>query len=262
MDDDLLAAYDAQLRGWNGRLPDGARLETDGPLVRVVGLHQGFVSGPRDLALPPAELDDLIARQRDYFAARGESVEWKTRSHDLPPDLPDRLRAAGFEPDEPETVLVARTDDIAVSDPVLPPGVELRTVTDPADLHRLAAMQAEVWGEDKSWLADELNALIASGDDTVTVLVAETEGEVVSSCRLVVEPGTDFAGLWGGATLAAWRGRGIYRATVAARARLAAAAGYRYVYVDASPDSAPILRRLGFTAITGTTPYIWTPQPD
>jgi hypothetical protein len=32
--------------------------------------------------------------------------------------------------------------------------------------------------------------------------------------------------------------------------------------VDASSDSAPILRRLGFQAITTTTPYVWTPpQP-
>ncbi|NED79104.1 GNAT family N-acetyltransferase, partial [Streptomyces sp. SID11233] len=29
--------------------------------------------------------------------------------------------------------------------------------------------------------------------------------------------------------------------------------------VDASADSAPILRRLGFLELTTTTPYIWTP---
>ncbi|WP_050776729.1 hypothetical protein [Streptomyces sp. SPB074] len=54
-------------------------------------------------------------------------------------------------------------------------------------------------------------------------------------------------------------GRGLYRATVAARARIAAARGVRYLQVDASADSAPILRRLGFLELTTTTPYIWTP---
>ena len=60
-------------------------------------------------------------------------------------------------------------------------------------------------------------------------------------------------------TLAAWRGRGIYRALVAVRARRAVARGVRYLQVDASDDSAPILRRLGFGAVTTTTPYVWTP---
>jgi GNAT superfamily N-acetyltransferase len=62
-----------------------------------------------------------------------------------------------------------------------------------------------------------------------------------------------------GATLPEWRGRGIYRATVAHRANLAAERGFRFVEVDASSDSRPILERLGFVAVTTTTPYVWTP---
>ncbi len=69
-------------------------------------------------------------------------------------------------------------------------------------------------------------------------------------------PGTSFAGLWGGGTVEAWRGRGLYRALVAHRARVAAAHGYRYLQVDASPMSRPILERLGFHALTTTTPYL------
>lgn len=43
------------------------------------------------------------------------------------------------------------------------------------------------------------------------------------------------------------------------RARLAAARGCRYLYVDASPDSQPILARLGFSRLAFTTPYVWDP---
>lgn len=82
---------------------------------------------------------------------------------------------------------------------------------------------------------------------------------VVSAAWIVFYPGTEFAGLWGGSTLAAWRGRGLYRALIAARARLAVARGVRYLQVDASDDSAPILRRLGFRAVTTTTAYVWAP---
>jgi len=40
------------------------------------------------------------------------------------------------------------------------------------------------------------------------------------------------------------------------------AAGVTYLQADASADSAPILRRLGFRAVTTTTTYVWTPpQP-
>ena len=58
-----------------------------------------------------------------------------------------------------------------------------------------------------------------------------------------------------------WRGRGIYRALVAERARLAAGRGRVYIETDASDDSRPILERLGFVPVTTTTPYIWSP-PD
>ena len=90
----LLAAYDDQVRPSEARnLPAGAYAEADGPIVRVVGLYQGFVSAPAELTLDGDELDALIARQREFFASRGEAVEWKTRAHDRPDDLPDRLVA-------------------------------------------------------------------------------------------------------------------------------------------------------------------------
>jgi GNAT superfamily N-acetyltransferase len=118
-------------------------------------------------------------------------------------------------------------------------------------------LNAEVWADDRNWLAAELINRLRGG--RTVVVVAEAAGRVVSAARLEFEPGTEFAGLWGGATLAAWRGKGIYRALVAHRARVATARGTRYLQVDATEDSRPILERLGFTAITTTTPYVWTP---
>lgn len=256
--DGLLAAYDEQMRGAPPNLPAGVRHEQDGPVLRIVGQFRGFVSTPPDLGVEGADLDRLIARQRDHFAARGEAVEWKTRGHDRPADLPRRLLAAGFVPEERETVLIGRTEEMA-AEPVLPQGVTLRQVDAAADLRRIAAMESAVWGEDWSWLADDLIARVATAPDDIAVLVAEADGEVVCAAWLVIRTGTDFAGLWGGSTLAAWRGRGIYRALVAARARIAAARGVAYLQVDASDDSAPILRRLGFHAVTTTTPYVWSP---
>jgi GNAT superfamily N-acetyltransferase len=95
--------------------------------------------------------------------------------------------------------------------------------------------------------------------DTVVIVVAMAGDEPVSSARVEFGAGTDFAGLWGGGTLPRWRGRGIYRALVGYRARLAVARGYRYLQVDASPESRPILERLGFACLAETTPYVWSP---
>ncbi|OIJ86042.1 GNAT family N-acetyltransferase [Streptomyces colonosanans] len=255
----LLAAYDDQMRGAPPTPPLGVTYEQDGPLLRIVGQFRGFVSGPRDLGVHGAELDRLISRQRDFFAARSSALEWKTRGHDVPADLPDRLRAAGFVPEDQETVLVGRADEMAARQPVLPEGVTLRRVTADADMHRIAAMESAVWGQDWGWLADDLIGQVAAAPDEIAVYVAEADGEVVSAAWLAFRAGTEFASLWGGSTLAEWRGRGIYRALVAVRAGLAVERGVRYLHVDASDDSSPILRRLGFRAVTTTTPYVWTP---
>lgn len=255
--DALLAVYDAQARtALLNRVPAGVTVERDGPIFRCHGLHRGFV-GYRNLD-GVADVDALIARTVAFFADRGEPFEWKTHGHDEPADLPERLRAHGLVAEDLETVVIGEAASLA-SEPQLPPGVTLREVDSDPDFVRIAEMESAVWHDDWSWLADELTRQVASNPDGVTVLVAEAGDEVVSAAWLVQSPGTEFAGLWGGSTRAEWRGRGIYRALVARRAQLAAERGVRYLQVDASSDSRPILERLGFLAVTTTTPYAWTP---
>jgi GNAT superfamily N-acetyltransferase len=254
--DDLLAAYDEQMRGAPPTPPAGVRYEQDGPLLRIVRPFRGSVSAPRDVG-GGAELDRLIRRQRDYFAARGEAVEWKVRGHDRPADLAERLVAAGFVAEEQETVMIGLARELA-QEPIPPNGVRLRQVTADADMHRIAAMESVVWGRDLSWLAHDLTGRVSAAPAEIAVLVAEADGEVVSAAWLVSLSGAS-AGLWGGSTLPAWRGRGIYRALVTARARLAASRGIEFLQVDASSESGPILRRLGFQAVTSLTRYVWSP---
>ncbi|HAG58863.1 MAG TPA: GNAT family N-acetyltransferase [Arthrobacter bacterium] len=256
---DILAAYDSQLRRLiPPAVPSGHEYQLLGPLLRVTGQRRGFIESARDLGVDGGMLDRLIAEQRDYFASRGEAVEWKTRAHDLPIGLETRLGAAGFVPEARETVLVGESAAMA-GEPAVPEGVRLTQVRERPDLERLAAMKSEVWGADYSWVAPDLHHRLASDPENLVVLMAEASGVVVSAAWLEINPGTDFAGLWGGSTLPAWRGRGIYKALVSARAQVAAARGVKYLQVDASTDSEPILRRLGFRAITTTTPFVWTP---
>ena len=128
---ELLALYDAQQRLLVPEHPPAEVIfELASGVLRVTGRTEGFVETAQLLALNGEELDALIAEHRDFFAARGEAVEWKTRSHDVPADLPQRLEHAGFVAQEREAVLVGRTDDLLNSRP-LPPEVEIRETRDP-----------------------------------------------------------------------------------------------------------------------------------
>ena len=255
----MLESYDSQLRlVVPAKPPFGQEFYSDGFVLRVTGQNRGFIETAQTLNVEGAELDRLIRTHRDFFADRGEAVEWKTRAHDVPADIPERLLTAGFAPEDEETVMVGVAQSMAV-EPHLPDGVALRTVYIRADLDRIAEMESEVWGEDLGWLADDLHRRIGAAPNNVVVLVAEAAGHVVSAAWLIFQDGTNFAGLWGGSTLAQWRGHGIYKALVARRAKMAHDRGTKYLQVDASDESQPILLRLGFIALTTTTPYVWTP---
>ncbi|MDP9869833.1 MULTISPECIES: GNAT family N-acetyltransferase [Streptosporangium] len=252
-----LHAYDAQLRG---RPVPGRTVERVGPVLRIVsdGHGQGSLTY-RDLGgLEGAELDAFIAAQRDFFTEIGRPVEWKYHGYDLPADLPVRLAAAGFEPEERETVMVGEAAGLATV-PVPPEGVRLREAAGRADLERIREMEEAVWEADRGWLPDLLERDMAGPGDRCAVVLAEAGEQVVCAAWMRFHEGTDFVSLWGGSTLKEWRGRGVYRAMVAHRAGLAVARGFRLVQVDASEDSRPILARLGLAAVATTTPYVWVP---
>ena len=178
------------------------------------------------------QVEPLVARMRGLPG----HVEWKYYSHDGP-ELRERLLAAGLEPEEEETVVVA--DAASIAPP--PADVELRFATD-----EFVELAERVFGRGHG-----------SGLPERTVaVVATVDGQTVSGGRVDFEDGVEFAGLFGGITLPEYRGRGLYRATVARRAELARERGYRWLYSDALPTSRPILERLGFVPITTTTPFV------
>ena len=256
---ELLAAYDAQLRGHvHDRLPDSVRVDRDGPLIRTLRAgKRGFVEY-RDLAgLDGDQLDTLIARQVQVFAARDEPFEWKLHGHDRPSDLPDRLRAAGLVPEDTETVVIGPVEVVA-SEATVPDGVVIRELREPGDFARLVQLDESMSHEDHRWI-DHLAGERAADPQGLSVFVAEAGGRTVCDGWVRFPSDTEFATFWGGFTLPAWRRRGIYGALVAHRAKLAAERGRRYIEVDASDDSRPILERLGFDAVTTTTPYVWSP---
>jgi GNAT superfamily N-acetyltransferase len=236
-----LAAFDEQLR----RNPRG-RFERAGSVVRCVGISPDDWSGIDWADLDESTIDTVIAEQVRFFADLGREFEWKYYSHDRPVGLPERLLRAGFQRGEDEALMIA---DIAgvPRDPVLPEGVRLVPVTDEAGLRQLDAVHEQAFGEGRAFPVEKLAE--------ITPVLAMAGDVPVSGSWIEFHDGTEFASLWGGGTLESWRGKGIYRAMVSYRARLAAERGARYLRVDALPTSRPILERLGFARLSTTVPY-------
>jgi GNAT superfamily N-acetyltransferase len=256
----VLSQYDAQVRRGLHSDGSGALGERAGPVVRWSTAGGAGWCGVVWSDLDVATADEVIAEQVAYFAARGEQFEWKLYSYDQPPDLGQRLAAAGFVAEGAEALMVADAGRVAEhhgADGVLPNGVRLVQVTDEAGLELMIDVSGQVFGPDPQLRRSLLGQLRNSPEFNVLVLAMAGDTPVCSA--RVSFDSTDFAGLWGGGTLPEWRGRGIYRAMVGYRARLALARGYRYLQVDASPMSRPILERLGFACLAMTTPYTWSP---
>ncbi|PAZ09136.1 GNAT family N-acetyltransferase [Streptomyces sp. SA15] len=254
----VLALFDRDLR--EGAQPDGpdARIERVGKVIRQVAPAQGW-NGVVWSDLDAAGADAAIADQIAHYTGLGHAFEWKLYGHDRPVDLGQRLRAAGFTPEPEETLMIGEVADL-ILDAEPPEGIRVLPVTDRAGVDLVADVHEQAFGTDASRLRHQLLARLTDDPDTVVAVVALAGDTPVSAARMELVPGTRFAGLWGGGTVEDWRGRGIYRSLVAHRARAAVGRGYRYLQVDASSQSRPILERLGFHALTTTTPYVYVPQ--
>jgi len=136
-----------------------------------------------------------------------------------------------------------------------PAGVELVPVTGTRGVAAVVGVHDEVFGGDHAAIGSAITAALAVRPRPVEAVVAVAGDTAVSAGRVEFPDDSDFASLWGGGTLPDWRGRGVFRSLVAYRARLARERGYRYLQVDASADSSPILQRLGFTELARTTPF-------
>lgn len=257
---ELLDVYDREVRAsFPSRLPEGWVGEQDGPLTRCLTTRGGFAMFTSDPShLTTGKLESLVTRTFNFYAAHDRRFEWKTFDHDRS-DLRPLLAQLGAQP-EPREALVLGETTAVVSDASLPGRLTLRPVSSRVDLERIGALESEVWAEDWSWLADDLEARLASSAP-VEVLLVEDGDLAVSAAWLVPLVGTHVAGLWGGCTLSSYRGRGIYRALVARRASIAVERGYSTLQVDASDDSRPILERLGLHVVGGTVPYVKARSP-
>lgn len=251
-----LRAYDEQLRT-DAEMAGALSVKRIGPLfLAMFDAGTGFVTYRNLDAVASQETERLIKTALEYFRTKTQvtEIEWKTRGHDNAPGLDEALRANGFRAQDSESIMIGPLEALTRDAPT-PSGVTIRQITAQHHIRALSAMLSEASGTAQS--AESLMERIA-GNGGTQLWVAEIDGKMVSAGRLEPVTGTEFAGIWGGATLKEFRGRGIYRALTAARARAALAQGKTLVHSDSTEFSRPILERSGLSKVSTTTPYLWT----
>ena len=202
-------------------------------------------------------VETIIESEIEDAKANQQSFEWKVYSHDNPGNLKDILTRYGFSADEEESIMVLDLeDDCPLLDTVIPETIRRVTSTDEID--GMMAMQKTVWDEDLTHLGDELKYNFEMHPDTLSLFTAFVDEQIVSNAWIRYTAKSKFASLWGGSTLPDYRKRGFYSALLAIRAQEARERDKRFITVDASPMSRPILERFGFHEICKSTAMQYT----
>lgn len=201
------------------------------------------------------DVNSVIRAQVAHYNALDAEVEWTVYAHDHPADLRQRLLLHGFQvgPRENVVVLDLREAPAWVRAPLVD-RVERVTTFDGVQAFRRVSEQ--VFDSAHERIARELWSAIRAGSSRLRGYIAYADDLPASIGRLYTHPDSPFGGLYGGGTLQRFRGRGLYRANVAARAKDAEALGARYLRVDALPTSYPILEQLGFLKVSEAWPCL------
>ena len=207
--------------------------------------------------LDEASADAAIEAEVLHFQGLGQSFEWKVYSHDRPRNLRERLAARGFSVGADEAIMaldLAEWKDSPGAVPKTTSEFEIRRISGSEGLADMAAVLAAVWGEDPREQIQEFATLLRDHPAFMSAYVAYTGDKPVATCRINFPEGSPFASLWGGSTLAEFRGRGIYSVMLRIRVEEARRRGYSYLTIDALPTSRPIVERRGFRLLCVSNP--------
>jgi GNAT superfamily N-acetyltransferase len=209
------------------------------------------------------EVDGVVREVRATIGPRRLPFMWTLDPGAEPHDLAARLAKHGINPDphgEEATVMVLPAD-APVEMPDLA-GLEIHdALVDAAafmDATNAAAEAFDVapFGNDPGTAARQERRrtnLAAAGNSRL--LLATIDGEPAGSGSLTLFP-PEAAMINGGSVRPKFRGRGVYRALVAARLEIARREGAGGLVVWGGAMSAPILARLGFEPVSWRRFYV------
>lgn len=193
----------------------------------------------------------LVARLAALYRSNGRELLWRVYGHDKPPILAELLAKEGFNPNAPGTLLFL--DAESTPTPEHSPAIEVRQVKSRAELDDYIAASDSAFENDearrgRSSYQQDLD------DPNQYLFVAYVDGAPIGAARLVIS--NSFAHMYGGGVAPPYRGRGVYRALVAARVAVARQRGTRYMSTEARESSRPMLEHLGFVPATSETTWV------
>ncbi|MDX6447698.1 MAG: hypothetical protein QOD08_161 [Gaiellaceae bacterium] len=203
------------------------------------------------LRLSPETIDSTLDEVHGLLRRRGRSAcTWEVGSSATPADLTEQLRARGLVDErDPHVVGMVLTEP----PPAQVDGIQAREVVSFEEFQAAQRVAEEAFGGGVGMGDDQLRAryeekLATGGWKTFVALM---DGEIVASASSTYVEGA--VTLNGGAVLPHARGRGAYRALVAARWNDAVERGTPALVTQAGAMSKPILERLGFRSVTEIT---------
>jgi GNAT superfamily N-acetyltransferase len=253
--------------GRNHRVPAAPGIEViETPRYRVQLVPDFPIPGPNHVEFircTGADAHAVIEEVRAIAAQRGLPLNWILDPDTEPADLHEHLLAHGIVPDPHDYMSkVMVLPSTAEIDAPAAAGLELHDAL--ADLESFTT-------------ADRVSAEAFTGVHYGTplpideqrerrfanhraagnrrIVLATVDGEPAGAGSLTLFP-PEGATMNGGAVRQRFRGRGIYRALVAARLRMARDAGVAGLAVWGGRMSAPILERLGFQTVSWRRFYV------
>ena len=252
---ELLALYDDTMRR-NVQIAGCAREIT--PLVtrcttttgsqRYIMWHDFSESGVT------ASVDAELAAVRGH----AKVLMWKLYGHDSTHnELREKLISRGCEENDHYTLMAtpvhALIDALAATQKNALPDLSVRELVTAKDLDAYQNIWDDVWPDaPNARYVNDYRALIERQEPGVAFFAGFAgssefgSDNPVTSGYMFHAPGAPFALLCGGTTKAAWRRQHAYTRMLAVRAQAALERGASYLAVEASPESKPILERLGF----------------
>lgn len=192
------------------------------------------------------DVDAVLEEVRSLLRERGRyRTQWEVGSAAEPEDLVEQLLARGLVKDrDPYAVALVLTN----APPAPPSGLVARRVETFDEYAAACAVQWSAFEMPEEDIAEARSRLAEGWPDPVNLRHAVwLDGELVSTGT--ASPTEHGLLLYGGATAAHARGRGAYRALLAARWDEAVSLGTPALITQGGAMSRPILERLGFERV-------------
>jgi ribosomal protein S18 acetylase RimI-like enzyme len=256
---ELAEAADANLVthvSWVPRRVAGMRAQEDDELVMVdSGLACDTFNVVCRARLARANARGRVAAAVDYFRLVARPFSWWVGPADRPADLREFLVAAGLEAAELELAMAADLDRLAVT-VARPVGLRIERARTPEQVGDYAAIVAgngESPDPDVVRFLDAARPLLLAAEAPIRLYVGYLDDRPVAASELTLGGGV--AGLYGIATRAPYRRRGIGGALTLRPLLEARAAGYRTAILQAAPAGQGVYTRLGFVPTGRYTEY-------